>query len=341
MACLFAATYPSRTRSLILYGTAPRWTRAPDYPWQQTEEEQETLLAKRIAAGWSLEYFASPEMRHWMGAPVCDDPAFVEWFARQRRAGCSPTAHVALSRMNAKIDIRAILPTIRVPTLVMNREDDPEVAVDEARAMAALIPGARFVVLPGQGHLFFDIWEEVVALIQEFVTGAPSPIPSERVLTTILFLDVTGSTERAMALGDEAWRDVLERYHVQARRALAVFGGTEVDTAGDGLLATFDGPARAIRCVRAIQREAAPLGLRLHAGVHTGEVERVGRTAVRGVAVHTAARIAALASSTEVFVSATVKDLVAGSGLTFEGRGVHTLKGLPEPRQVFAVSGES
>ena len=340
MACLFAATYPSRTRSLILYGTAPRWTRAPDYPWQQTEEEQEALLAKHMAAGWDWD-LTTPEWRRWLGAPVRDDPAFLEWFARQRRAGGTPAAHLALSRMNAKIDIRAVLPTIRVPTLVMNRQDDPEVAVDEARAMAALIPGARFVALPGQGHFFFDIWEEVVALIQEFMTGAPSPVLSERVLTTILVLDVTGSTERAMALGDEAWRDVLERYYVQARRVLTIFGGVEVDTAGDGLLATFDGPARAIRCVRAIQREAAPFGLRLHAGVHTGEVERIGRTNVRGVAVHTAARIAALASSSEVLVSATVKDLVAGSGLTFQDRGVHTLKGLPEPRQVFAVSEES
>ena len=341
MACLFAATHPQRTRSLVLYGTKPRWTRAPDYPWGLTDEEREAVMEKRVAADWTPEYFASPEWRHWLGAPVCDDPAFIEWFARQRRAGGSPAAHLALSRMNAKIDIRAVLPTIQAPTLVLCREDDPVVSVDETRAMADLIPGARFVVLPGRGHFFFDIWEEVVGLIQEFVTGAPSPVRSERVLTTILFLDVTGSTERAMTLGDEAWRDVLERYRVQASRALTVFGGIEVDTAGDGLLATFDGPARAIRCVRAIQREAAPLGLRLHAGVHTGEVERVGRTAVRGVAVHTAARIAALASSTEVFVSATVKDLVAGSGLTFEDRGVHTLKGLPEPRQVFAVSRES
>ena len=340
MACLFAATYPSRTRSLVLYGTAPRWSRAPDYPWQQTEEEQEALLAKRIAAGWELDP-TSPEWRRWLGAPVRDDPAFLEWFARQRRAGGTPAAHLALSRMNAKLDIRAILPTIHVPTLVMNREDDPEVAVDEARAMAALIPGARFVVLPGEGHQFFDIWEEVVALIQEFVTGAPSPVLSERVLATMLFLDVSGSTEHAITLGDEAWRDVLERYYALARRALMVFGGVEVDTTGDGLLATFDGPARAIRCARAIQREAVPLGLRLHAGVHTGEVERVGRANVRGVAVHTAARIAGLASSSEVFVSATVKDLVAGSGLTFEDRGVHMLKGLPEPRQVFAVSGQS
>jgi class 3 adenylate cyclase len=340
MACLFAATYPSRTRSLILQGVKPRYVRGPDYPWGLTDEEREAQMAKRLASWNSQEYFQSAEMRHHLGAPVCDDPAYLEWWARQRRAGASPAAFLALSRMNAQIDIRAILPSVRVPTLVMCREDDPVVSIEEERAMADLIPGAKFVVLPGRGHFFFDIWEEVVGLIQEFVTGAPSPVHSERVLATLVFLDVTGSTECAMALGDEAWRDVLERYHAQASRALTVFGGVRVNTAGDGLLATFDGPARAIRCVRAIQREVAPLRLRLHAGVHTGEVERVGTT-VQGVAVHTAARIAALASSNEVFVSATVRDLVAGSGLSFEDRGVHTLKGLPEPRQVFALTGDS
>jgi class 3 adenylate cyclase len=204
--------------------------------------------------------------------------------------------------------------------------------------MADRIPGARFVTLPGQGHYFFDIWEEVVALIQEFVTGARSTMSSDRVLTTILFIDVAGSTERAAGMGDAAWRDVLQRYYTVTRRALTVFGGTEVDTAGDGLLATFDGPARAIRCARSIQRETAPLGLTLRAGVHTGEVERVDR-AIRGIAVHMAARITSLAVPGEVLVSSTVKDLVAGSGLSFEDRGLHALKGVPEPRHVLAVSG--
>lgn len=337
MACLFAATYPQRTRSLVLYGTKPRWTRAPDYPWGVTDEEREALLQRRIAEGWALD-LSSPEWRRWLGAPVRDDPAFLELFGRQRRIGASPAAHIALSRMNAKIDIRDILPTIRVPTLVLCREDDPVVSVDEARAMANRIRESRFVVLPGQGHFFWDIWEQVVALIREFVTGASAPVPSDRVLATMLFIDIVDSTKLASNLGDEPWRDVLERYYALARRELTVFGGTEIDVAGDGLLTTFDGPARAIRCAKAIQRDATPLRLELRAGVHTGEVERVG-TAIRGIAVHIAARIATLAEQGEVLVSSTVRDLVAGSGLTFNDRGLHTLKGLPEPRQIFAVAG--
>src|SRR5262249_50154869 len=170
MACLFAATYPERARSLTLYGAKPRWVRAADYPWGPTDEEREAWLARLRASGFKLN-LGSADWRHWLGAPVRDDPAFLDWFERNYRIGASPAAQVALSRMNATIDIRAILPTIRVPTLVLCREDDPIVAVDEARAMAGAIPGARFAVLPGQGHLFFDIWEEVVARIQEFVTG--------------------------------------------------------------------------------------------------------------------------------------------------------------------------
>lgn len=337
MTCLFAATYPDRTRSLVLWATKPRWVRAPDYPWGPTDEERERALQERIAAAYSNPApMTSPEQQRWLGAPVRDDPAFLEWFARQRRVGASPAAQIALSRMNSMIDIRDILPTIRVPTLVMCREDDPVVSVDEARAMAERIPGARFMVFPGQGHLFFDIWEEVVAVIQEFITGSPAPIVSPRVLTTILVIDIVGSTERATAIGDKAWADLLQRFHALARRALTIFGGAEVDTAGDSLLATFDGPARAIRCAKTIQREIDPLGLAIRAGVHTGEVERVSG-AIRGLAVHTAARIAALASAGEVLVSSTLKDLVAGAGLTFEDRGIHTLKGLPESKHLLAV----
>ncbi len=336
MACLFAATYPERVRSLILYGTKPRWTRSLDYPWGWTVEEREAALQKHIAAGWKFD-FATPEWRRWLGAGVRDDPAFLEWFGRQRRIGASPAAQIALSRMNSKIDIRDILPTIRVPTLVLCREDDPVVSVDEARAMAERIPDAQFVVLPGQGHLFYDIWEEVVGRIQVFVTGTPAPVPSERVLATILFVDIVDSTARVAAIGDDAWRNVLERYHDLVHNILTMFGGVVVDTAGDGLLATFDGPARAIRCARTLQRETAPLGLRLRAGIHTGEVERAGG-AVRGIAVHTAARIAGLASPGDVLVSSTVKDLVAGSGLVFQDRGLQVLKGVPEARQVLAVS---
>lgn len=336
MACLFAATYPQRTRSLILYGTKPRWIRARDYPWGRTDEEREAGLQRLQAAGWERDV-RSTDMRRWFGAPVRDDPAFLEWFTRQRRIGATPAAQIALSRMNAMIDIRDIVPSIRVPTLVLNRTGDPAVEVEAARDLARRIPGARFIEFPGEGHLFFDIWEDVVSVIEEWVTTAAAPVATERFLATILFVDIVRSTERVAELGDAAWRDLLARYYVVARRELALYGGREVDTAGDGLLGTFDGPARAIRCARAIQREGTALGLTLRAGIHTGEVER-SNGAVRGIAVHLAARIAAIASPGEIYVSSTVRDLVAGSGLAFEDRGVHELKGISEPRQVLAVA---
>lgn len=336
MACLFAATYPERTRSLILYGTKPRWIRARDYPWGPTDEEREAALQRRLAAGWE-RHVASPEMRRWLGAPVRDDPAFLEWFTRQRRAGGSPSAHIALSRMNAMIDIRDILPSIRVPTLVLNRTADPVIEVEAARDLAVRIPGARFVEFPGEGHLFFDIWEDVVSLMEEWVTTAAAPLATERFLATVLFVDLVESTQQVAALGDAAWRDLLARYYSLARRHLAVFGGIEVDIAGDGLLARFDGPGRAIRCVGAIMRSAGELSLRMRAGIHTGEVERANG-GIRGIAVHLAARIAALAAPGEVLVSSTVRDLVAGSGIAFEDRGVRALRGIAEPRQVLAVA---
>jgi class 3 adenylate cyclase len=244
---------------------------------------------------------------------------------------------VALARMNSRIDVRAVLPAIQAPTLVMNRTGDPDAWVEAARYTATLIPGARFREFPGIGHLFFDIWEDVAAELERFITGAQVAAPSDRVIATILFVDIVGSTERVAALGDAVWRNLLERYYTLARRQLVAHAGVEVDTAGDGLLARFDGPARAIRCARAIQREARELGLELRAGVHTGEVEMVG-TAIRGIAVHTAARIASLAGPGEVYTSNTVRDLVAGSGIGFQDRGVHTLKGIPDPRQVLTVA---
>lgn len=335
MACLFAATYPSRTRSLILWGTRPRFTRTPDYPWGPTYEELEERWRRQAAANWEID-FAGPAMRAWLGA-LADDRAFVEWFTRMWRTGASPAARVALWRMNARIDIRAILPAIRVPTLLLVREDDPVVSVDEARAMASMIPGARFEVVPGRGHVFLDHWEPVIALIQEFITGVAPVVAADRVLTTVLVQDIVGSTELVAQIGDASWRNLLDRYYTVARRNLAAFGGAEVDTAGDGLLATFDGPARAVRCAGVTQREAESLRLRVRAGVHTGEVERVNRD-IRGIAVHTAARIASLAGAGEVLVSSTVRDLVEGSGITFRDRGVHSLKGVPTPRQLFAAT---
>ncbi len=334
MTMLFAATFPERTRTLSLWGALPRWTIAPGYPWGDRVEDRERAAAEIDAHG-RRPFTLTESVKRWLG-PVHEDPTFVEAWRRSRSASGSPAMVAALDRMNARIDVRDILPSIRVPALVMNRADDPDAACDAARYTAGLIPGARFVEFPGYGHLFFDILDEVADTVERFITGTRTAAPSDRVLATLLFIDIVGSTEQLARLGDTRWRDLLERYYAIVRGLLAAYRGVEVDTAGDGLLARFDGPARAIRCARAIQGEAAGLDLRLRAGVHTGEVELAG-SAVRGIAVHTAARIASLAGPGEVFTSTTVRDLVAGSGLAFDDRGIHTLKGLAEPKQVLAV----
>lgn len=334
MTMLFAATNPHRSRSMALWGALPRWTRAPDYPWGPTPEELEREIDESLARG-PQPFVLNDRLKRWFGK-VHEDPAFVAAFARSRESSASPAMRVALSRMNARIDVRAVLPTIQAPTLIMNRTDDPDAGVDAARYAATLIPGARFREFPGYGHLFWDIWEDVAAELERFITGTQVATVSDRVLATILFLDIVGSTERVAAIGDAVWRNLLERYYALARRELVTYSGIEVDTAGDGLLARFDGPARAIRCARAIQRAAKELGLQLRAGIHTGEVE-LSNGAIRGIAVHTAARIAGLAGPDEALTSSTVRDLVAGSGITFEDRGVHRLKGIPEPRQVLAA----
>jgi class 3 adenylate cyclase len=335
MTMLFAATYPQRTLSLALWGALPRWTRASDYPWGPTPEEKEHVIDELEARG-PQPFALTDQAKAWFGK-VHEDPVFMAAFAKSVESGASPAMRVALNRMQARIDVRAVLPTIQAPTLVMNRSGDPAAWVEAARYTATLIPGARFLELPGVGHLFFDIWEDVASELERFVTGAQVASPTDRGLATILFLDIVESTERIVAVGDAVWRNLLERFYALARRELAAYAGVEVDTAGDGLLARFDGPARAIRCARAIQREASELGLGVRAGVHTGEVEFVG-TAIRGIAVHTASRIASLAGPGEVYTSSTVRDLVAGSGIGFQDRGMHTLKGIPEPRQVLTVA---
>ena len=335
MTMLFAATYPHRTRSLSLWGALPRWTRAPDYPWGETPEEREHTIDESEKRG-PRPFELTDEMKEWFG-PVHQDPVFVASFAKMRESGASPGMRTALGRMNARIDVRAVLPAIQAPTLVMSRTGDPDAWVEAARYSASLIPGSRFLEFPGVGHLFFDILDDVATELERFITGTQVAAATDRVLATILFVDIVGSTERVAAVGDAVWRNLLERHYALARRQLVAYAGVEVDTAGDGLLARFDGPARAIRCARAIQRDAKELGLELRAGVHTGEVELAG-TAIRGIAVHTAARIASLAGPGEVFTSNTVRDLVAGSGIGFQDRGVHTLKGIPDPRQVLTVA---
>jgi class 3 adenylate cyclase len=332
MACMFAAMHPARVSSLVLYGVQARWTQTDDYPWG-LNPAQFAHMIDDLKRNWpSADYIVG----YGAGYGKDVDPALLEAVMHRAQASASPRAIVALEEMNALIDTRDILPTIRVPTLVMNRTGDPVANVDAARDVAGRIPGARFVEFPGDMHTPEGIEDEVVAEIRGFVTGVRVAAPLSRMLATILFVDIVASTELAARIGDRPFRDLLDRYYVLIGHDLAEYGGKEINRAGDGLLATFDGPTRAIKCALAIGRTAHDLRLQVRAGIHTGEVELVGGD-VRGIAVHLAARVAALAGPDEVLVSSTVRDLTAGSGLSLVDRGVHELKGVPEPRQLFAV----
>jgi pimeloyl-ACP methyl ester carboxylesterase len=331
MSVLFAATYPERTLALIAVAIYAKRIWSPDYPWAPTPEARAAEI-EAIELAWGADMDISDL------APSADE-AFKRRAVAYLRRSASPGAAVALLRMNTQIDVREVLPTIRVPTLVIHRVDDRDVDVEEGRWIAAQIPGATFVELPGDEHLIWagDV-DAVVDEVEEFLTGSRPVHEADRVLATVLVTDVVGSTERAAELGDRPWRDVLERHLDAARVELERFRGRLVDTAGDGFLATFDGPARAIRCAQAVARRARTLGLELRSGLHTGEVE-LHREAVRGIAVHLGARVAAVAEPGEIVVSSTVKDLVAGSGIEFEDRGEHALKGVPGAWRLYAVTG--
>jgi class 3 adenylate cyclase len=331
MSVLFAATYPNRTRALVTLAIYAKRLWSQDYPWAPAAEARAAEI-ESIERNWGGEMDISDL------APSADE-AFKRRAVAYLRRSASPGAAAALLRMNTQIDVREALPTISVPTLVLQRVGDRDVNVEEGRWIAGQIPSAKYVELPGDEHLIWagDV-DAVVDEVEEFLTGSrPVPEP-DRVLATVLFTDIVGSTERAAELGDRRWRDVLEQHHGVVRRELERFRGREVDTAGDGFLATFDGPARAIRCACAVAEAVGELGLQVRAGVHTGECELLGRDNVAGVAVHTGARVAAAAQPGEVLASQTVKDLVAGSGIEFEDRGVHELKGVPGEWRLYAVS---
>jgi pimeloyl-ACP methyl ester carboxylesterase/class 3 adenylate cyclase len=330
MSALFAATYPERTQAVIMYGAYASFLAADGYPWGWGRDAFEQFL-KTLEELWDD---LSPTLFVWAPS-VSDDPGARRYWTRFIRMGASPAAINALTRMNAQVDIRDILPSVRVPTLVIHRKDDRLIDVASGRYLAEHIPGAKFVELPGHDHLWW--WEDpegILSEVEEFVTGVRPTAEHERVLATVMFTDVVGSTERAASMGDRRWRDLLENHNTIVRSELVHYRGKEVDTAGDGFLATFDGPARGIRCGMAIAERVRDIGLEVRVGLHTGELEVAGDD-VRGIAVHTGARIAALAEPGEVLVSSTVKDLVAGSGLTFEDRGVHALKGVPGKRRLF------
>jgi class 3 adenylate cyclase len=325
---MFAATHPERVRALVLHGSFARQTITDDYPWGLPPESIDSL-ALYFEATWGKSSQNS----------TAQDPQFQSWLSKMQRLACSPREAAALTRAAGQIDIRPILPTISVPTLVLHRRDEIFSSVDHGRYLAAHIPGARFVELEGRDHLpFLGDADAVVGEIQEFLTGTRTSTDVDRILATVLFTDVVGSTQHAVALGDQKWRDLQDAHHRVVRRALERFRGVEVDTAGDGFFATFDGPARAIRCALAICEDVKPLGLEIRAGLHTGEVERRG-DAVSGIAVHLGARVSAKAGASEVLVSRTVADLVAGSGIEFEDRGTHELKGIPGDWQLLSVVG--
>jgi class 3 adenylate cyclase len=324
MSALFAATYPNRCRALVLCGAYARLFRT-----QEAFAQILDYVDHRWGSGGSVARFAPSR---------ANDLAFQRWWAKNERLGASPAGIAAYARMNNQIDISDIVSTIRVPTLVIHRTDDKVVDVDAGRFLAEHIPGARYIELPGVDHLPFvgDNAGDIADAIEEFLTGSRPPVAIDRVLATVLFTDIVGSTEKAAALGDHRWRDLLNNHHTTIRRTLSRFRGHEIKTTGDGVLATFDGPARGVRCACAIADEIRPLGIEVRAGLHTGECEMIGDD-VGGIAVHIGARVAAIAGAGEVFVSSTVKDLVAGSGLRFGDRGSHSLKGVPGEWRIFAV----
>ena len=339
MTILFATTYPERVAAAILYGTGPSYRRASDYPWAGDRESYLTAAAERERRWGDPAYF--DELLEEFAPSVAADPEIKRWWGRYARTSASPRAAANLMRMNADWDVRYALPTMRVPTLILHWRDEHVFPVECARYMAERIPGAELVELPGEDHAWFVKPEQIAQEVQNFLEelwqrGEWNLVETDRVLATVLFTDIVGSTAKAVELGDAGWRELLERYRALIRRHLVRYRGRELNTAGDGVFASFDGPARAIRCACAIADGVEELGLEVRAGLHTGECELMNGK-VGGIAVHIGARVASEAGAGEVLVSGTVKDLVAGSDLRFEERGLADLKGLPGEWRLFAV----
>ena len=331
MCALFAATFPERTRALVMYGAYARRLRSITYPWGPTEAERERFH-EQIAREWG-----GPVAVELLARGAMHDERFCRWWAGYLRRSASPGAAMSLARMNVGIDIRDILPTIRVPTLVLHRTDDPLCPVEGARYIVDRIPGARLVEVPGSSHMpFVGDTDALLDPVQEFLTGTSPVAELDRVLTTIMVIDVVDSTSRASVLGDQRWRPVLDGFRQVVRQELARFRGEERNMTGDGFVATFDGPGRAVHCASAIVRAVRALGLEVRVGVHTGECTLSGPD-LDGVAVHIAARASAMAGASEVFVTSTVKDLVAGSIIGFNDRGRHTLRGIPGIWALFSI----
>jgi class 3 adenylate cyclase len=332
MAMLFAATYPDRVSGLVLLSSFATMGRHDDYPIGIPPSLADAMFE------WLSEGWGTGDTLDVMGPSGASDPELRQWLGRIQRLSASPGTAATMIRWVLRIDVRDVLGAVRVPTLVLTRTDDQFVRPGHARYLAKHIPSARLVELPGQDYLYFvGDSEALLDEIQEFLTGVRAAPEPDRVLATVMFTDIVGSTEKAAALGDRAWRDMVERHHVVVRRQLDRFRGREVDTAGDGFFATFDGPARAIRCAEAIRDAVGALGMDVRIGLHTGECELLGDK-ISGIAVNTGARVGAEAGAGEILVSRTVVDLVAGAGITFEDRGTHALKGIPGEWQLYAVA---
>jgi pimeloyl-ACP methyl ester carboxylesterase len=341
LTALFAATYPERTAAAIFYGTGASYVKAHDYPWATDRDEVVAFLDKYAYERWGSDEWCEDRMKAFApSTPYTEE--LKSWWGRYVRLSASPGAAVALSRANLDLDVRSVLPTIRVPTLVAHVEHEQIFPLDAARYIADHVPGAELVVIPGDAHAWFIEPERVTNEVERFLMGIYergewNEVERDRVLATILFTDIVGSTAHAAELGDRGWRELLTEHHSRVRRQLARYRGEEIDTAGDGFFASFDGPARAIRCASAIGESVRDLGLEVRAGVHTGECEVVDGK-VGGIAVHIGARVAAEARPGEVLVSQTVRDLVSGSGLTFSDRGAAELKGVPGEWRLFALA---
>jgi pimeloyl-ACP methyl ester carboxylesterase len=326
MSLMFAATYPERTTGLVLYGS---------YPSIKVGREDFEKFLETLETHWGegvLVDVTAPSRR--------EDQSFVQWFGRLERAVASPGGILTLMRANYEIDVRHLLPAIHVPALILHRKGDPLVPVGAGRYLAEHIPGAKYVELPGVDHLLQaldqDLLDVLLDEVEEFITGTRRRPEADRVLATVMFVDMVASTERAAVLGDRRWLTLLQGYRSVVRREVSAFRGREVNTAGDGLVAAFDGPARAVRCARSVRDRVRPLGVEVRIGLHTGEFELL-RDRLGGIALHIGARVATTAGPGEILVSSTVRDLVAGSGLRFADRGLHDLKGVPGEWRLFAA----
>ena len=337
LAILFAAAHPERTRALILQGAEVRERTDDTWPWGENTPEEAEASFRRIPQRWGTTGRGiTSRVPSLAGDPQL--PAAESWWAKVQRNAATPSGWEAFARMAFDTDLREVVPTIHVPALVIHTTEDQVCSVGQGRWLAGNLPGAKYIEMPGGDHLPWFHPEPVLAEIREFLTGSREADEPDRVLATVLFTDIVGSTERAAEIGDARWRDLLEGHHAAVRAQLPLYRGREIDTTGDGFLLVFDGPARAIRAAQAIVDAVRQLGLEIRTGIHTGEVEQVPNGGIRGIAVHIGARVMAAAGAGEIMVSSSVRDLVAGSGLAFVDRGTHHLKGVEEERRLYAVA---